>query len=125
MIIILRHDICFPFPIRTITLVPVWITPQKRQWMILEFMDANFMMKLDYANLQGESLTNSNPRSSDETEERRSQSSTATYKPNSQAVTLRLPDTMIEEIKQLARKRDTSFQTLVKSFLSEKLSEVK
>jgi len=83
------------------------------------------MMKLDYANLQGESLTNSNPRSSDETEERRSQSSTATYKPNSQAVTLRLPDTMIEEIKQLARKRDTSFQTLVKSFLSEKLSEVK
>jgi predicted DNA binding CopG/RHH family protein len=83
------------------------------------------MMKVDYASLQGESLTNSKTRSSDEIEERRSQGSTGTYKPNSQAVTLRLPDTMIEEIKQLARKRDTSFQTLVKSFLSEKLSEVK
>jgi predicted DNA binding CopG/RHH family protein len=83
------------------------------------------MMKVDYSSLQGESLTNSKARSSDEIEERRSQGSTATYKPNSQAVTLRLPDTMIEEIKQLARKRDMSFQTLVKSFLSEKLSEVK
>jgi predicted DNA binding CopG/RHH family protein len=83
------------------------------------------MMKVDYASLQGESLTNSRTRSSDEIEERRSQGSNGTYKPNSQAVTLRLPDTMIEEIKQLARKRDTSFQTLVKSFLSEKLSEVK
>jgi predicted DNA binding CopG/RHH family protein len=83
------------------------------------------MMKVDYASLQGESLTNSKTRSSDEIEERRTQGPTGTYKPNSQAVTLRLPDTMIEEIKQLARKRDTSFQTLVKSFLSEKLSEVK
>lgn len=83
------------------------------------------MMKVDYASLQGEYLTNSKARSSDEVEERRTQGIANTYKPNSQAVTLRLPDTMIEEIKQLARKRDTSFQTLVKSFLSEKLSEAK
>ncbi len=83
------------------------------------------MMKVDYVSLQGESLTTSKTRPSEELEERRSQSPTSVYKPNSQAVTLRLPDTMIEEIKQLARQRDTSFQTLVKLFLAEKLSEGK
>ena len=83
------------------------------------------MKKVDYVNLQGESLTNTKSRPPEEIEERRSQGPSNAYKPNSQAVTLRLPDTMIEEIKQLARQRDTSFQTLVKSFLSEKLSEVK
>jgi predicted DNA binding CopG/RHH family protein len=86
---------------------------------------ATLMKKVDYASLQGESLTNSKTRPSEEIEERRSHGPTNVYKPNSQAVTLRLPDTMIEEIKQLARQRDTSFQTLVKAFLSEKLSEVK
>lgn len=83
------------------------------------------MMKVDYANLQGEPLIISNTRLSEEVEERRSQGHANVYKPNSQAVTLRLPDTMIEEIKQLARQRGTSFQTLTKAFLSEKLAEVK
>lgn len=82
------------------------------------------MMKVEYVGLQGESLTNKT-RPSEEIEDRRSHGPTNIYKPNSQAVTLRLPDTMIEEIKQLARQRDMSFQTLVKSFLAEKLSEVK
>ena len=83
------------------------------------------MMKVDNANLQGEPLINSKTRPSEEIEERRSQGHTNVYKPNSQTVSLRLPDTMIEEIKQLARKRGTSFQTLAKAFLSEKLAEVK
>jgi predicted DNA binding CopG/RHH family protein len=81
-------------------------------------------MKVDYANLQGGALTNSKTRPSEENEERRSQGPINVYRPNSTAVTLRLPDTMIEELKQLARTRNTSFQTLIKSFLSEKLSEV-
>lgn len=57
------------------------------------------------------------------TEERRINSPALNTKPPSQTISLRLPDTMVEDIKALARQRDVSFQTLVKVFLAEKLAE--
>lgn len=58
-----------------------------------------------------------------EIEERRSSTPLQVHKPPSQAVTLRLPDALIEQLKHMARQRDVSFQTLVKVLLSEKLAD--
>ena len=42
-------------------------------------------------------------------------------KPSTKKISLRLPETMIEELKVLANKRDIPYQSLLKIFLSEKI----
>ena len=44
-------------------------------------------------------------------------------KPSTKKISLRLPETMIEELKVLANKRDIPYQSLLKMFLSEKIDE--
>ena len=44
-------------------------------------------------------------------------------KPSLKSVSIRLPETMIEQLKVLANKRDVPYQSLMKLYLSEKLSE--
>ncbi|MBI3016031.1 MAG: BrnA antitoxin family protein [Candidatus Tectomicrobia bacterium] len=44
-------------------------------------------------------------------------------KPSLKTISLRLPESMIEELKLLAHKRDVPYQSLLKLFLSEKISE--
>ncbi|HJU11051.1 MAG TPA: BrnA antitoxin family protein [Candidatus Binataceae bacterium] len=47
-------------------------------------------------------------------------------KPSSQTISLRLPKPMLERLKQLANKRDVSYQSLLKMFIAERLaSELK
>ena len=46
-------------------------------------------------------------------------------KPSTKTISLRLPQTMLEELKVLANKRDVPYQSLLKMFLSERIdSEV-
>ena len=42
-------------------------------------------------------------------------------KPSTKTISLRLPQTMLEEIKLLANKRDVPYQSLLKVFLSERI----
>lgn len=44
-------------------------------------------------------------------------------KPSLKTISLRLPESMIEELKLLANKRDVPYQSLLKMFLSEKIME--
>ena len=47
-------------------------------------------------------------------------------KPSLKTISLRLPETMLEELKFLANKRDVPYQSLLKVFLSERIrSELK
>ncbi len=42
-------------------------------------------------------------------------------KPSTKTISLRLPESMLEELKILANKRDVPYQSLLKIFLSEKI----
>jgi len=42
-------------------------------------------------------------------------------KPSTKTISLRLPQTMLEELKLLANKRDIPYQSLLKVFLSERI----
>ena len=42
-------------------------------------------------------------------------------KPSTKSISLRLPETMIEELKVLANRRDVPYQSLLKVFLSERI----
>jgi predicted DNA binding CopG/RHH family protein len=44
-------------------------------------------------------------------------------KPSTKKISLRLPETMINELKLLANKRDVPYQSLLKIFLSEKIDQ--
>ena len=44
-------------------------------------------------------------------------------KPSVKTISLRLPESMLEELKLLANKRDVPYQSLLKIFLSEKIEE--
>ena len=44
-------------------------------------------------------------------------------KPSTKKISLRLPETMINELKLLANKRDVPYQSLLKIFLSEKIAQ--
>jgi len=44
-------------------------------------------------------------------------------KPSLKKVSLRLPELMISELKQLANKRDVPYQSLMKVFLAERIQE--
>jgi predicted DNA binding CopG/RHH family protein len=44
-------------------------------------------------------------------------------KPSLRTISLRLPELMIEELKIIANKRDVPYQSLIKIFLSERLSK--
>lgn len=44
-------------------------------------------------------------------------------KPSIKTISLRLPESMIEELKLLAHKKDVPYQSLLKIFLSEKINE--
>ncbi len=44
-------------------------------------------------------------------------------KPSLKTISLRLPESMLEELKLLAHKRDVPYQSLLKIFLSEKIRE--
>lgn len=44
-------------------------------------------------------------------------------KPSLKTISLRLPKSMLEELKLLAHKRDVPYQSLLKIFLSEKIDE--
>ena len=47
----------------------------------------------------------------------------ASLKSSLKTISLRLPESMIEELKLLAHKRDVPYQSLLKIFLSEKIRE--
>ena len=42
-------------------------------------------------------------------------------KPSTKTISLRLPETMLEELKSLANRRDVPYQSLLKVFLSERI----
>jgi predicted DNA binding CopG/RHH family protein len=44
-------------------------------------------------------------------------------KPSTKKISLRLPETMINELKLLANKRDVPYKSLLKIFLSEKIDQ--
>ncbi len=43
-------------------------------------------------------------------------------KPSTRKISIRLPESMIEELKLLANKRDVPYQSLLKIFLSERIN---
>jgi len=47
----------------------------------------------------------------------------ANLKPSTKKISLRLPESMIEELKLLAHKRDVPYQSLLKIFLAERIEE--
>ena len=47
----------------------------------------------------------------------------AKLKPSVRTISLRLPESMIEELKLLANKRDVPYQSLLKMFLAERIEE--
>lgn len=47
----------------------------------------------------------------------------ANLKPSVKTISLRLPESMLEELKILANKRDVPYQSLVKVFLSERIEQ--
>jgi predicted DNA binding CopG/RHH family protein len=44
-------------------------------------------------------------------------------KPSLKSISIRLPESMIEELKLLANKRDVPYQSLLKMFLAEKIGQ--
>lgn len=44
-------------------------------------------------------------------------------KPSTRTISIRLPESMIEQLKKLANKKDVPYQSLLKVFLSEKIRE--
>ena len=44
-------------------------------------------------------------------------------KPSTTAISIRLPDSLLAQIKQAANKRDVPYQSLIKVWLSEKVSK--
>ena len=46
----------------------------------------------------------------------------AKLKPSTRTISLRLPESMIEELKLLANKRDVPYQSLLKVFLAERIA---
>jgi predicted DNA binding CopG/RHH family protein len=42
-------------------------------------------------------------------------------KPSTKSISIRLPESMIEELKVLANKRDVPYQSLLKMFISERI----
>lgn len=44
-------------------------------------------------------------------------------KPSTKTISLRLPQSIIDQLKRLANKRDVPYQSLLKMFLSEKIQE--
>ena len=44
-------------------------------------------------------------------------------KPSLKTISLRLPESMLEELKLIAHKKDVPYQSLLKIFLSEKIEE--
>lgn len=44
-------------------------------------------------------------------------------KPSLRTISIRLPESMIEELKQLANKRDVPYQSLLKVFLGERIEQ--
>ena len=46
-------------------------------------------------------------------------------KPSSKTISLRLPESMLNEIKVMANKRDVPYQSLIKILLSEKIEETR
>jgi predicted DNA binding CopG/RHH family protein len=46
-------------------------------------------------------------------------------KPSSRTISLRLPESMLNEIKIMANKRDVPYQSLIKMLLSEKIEETR
>lgn len=44
-------------------------------------------------------------------------------KPSTRTISLRLPESMIEELKLLANKRDVPYQSLLKIFLAERIDK--
>ena len=44
-------------------------------------------------------------------------------KPSTKKISIRLPETMIDELKVLANKRDIPYQSLLKIYLSEKINQ--
>lgn len=44
-------------------------------------------------------------------------------RPSTRTISLRLPETLIENLKMLANKRDVPYQSLLKIFLSERIDE--
>jgi len=47
----------------------------------------------------------------------------ANLKPSVKTISLRLPESMLEELKLLANKRDVPYQSLVKVFLSDRINQ--
>jgi predicted DNA binding CopG/RHH family protein len=47
----------------------------------------------------------------------------STLKPSIKTISLRLPESMLEELKLLANKRDVPYQSLLKIFLAERIEE--
>jgi predicted DNA binding CopG/RHH family protein len=44
-------------------------------------------------------------------------------KPSTKTISLRLPESMLDELRQLANKRDIPYQSLIKSFLRERIDQ--
>jgi predicted DNA binding CopG/RHH family protein len=44
-------------------------------------------------------------------------------KPSVKSISLRLPESLLEELKQLANKKDVPYQSLLKVFLSERVEQ--
>lgn len=44
-------------------------------------------------------------------------------KPTTKTISLRLPESMLDELRQLANKRDIPYQSLIKTFLRERIDE--
>jgi len=47
----------------------------------------------------------------------------ATLRPSVKSISLRLPESMLEELRLLANKRDVPYQSLMKIFLSERIEQ--
>ena len=47
----------------------------------------------------------------------------ARLKPSTKSISVRLPQSLIDELKRLANKRDVPYQTLLKMFLAERVRE--
>ena len=47
----------------------------------------------------------------------------ARLKPSTQTISLRLPESLLEELKLLANKRDVPYQSLLKVFLAERVAQ--
>jgi predicted DNA binding CopG/RHH family protein len=44
-------------------------------------------------------------------------------KPSTKTISLRIPESMLDELRQLANKRDIPYQSLIKSFLRERIDQ--